>query len=99
MILASAQIQIANYVNDLFYVYTLCIFAYIIMNWLFAFGLRIPYSRGSNAVLGFLRDVSEPYLRVFRRVLPPIGGLDFTPILAIIVLRIAQSVIVNAIAG
>jgi YggT family protein len=45
--------------------------------------------------------VTDPYLRLFRRVIPPLGGggfaLDLSPIIAIIVLIIAQSLIVGAI--
>ena len=50
---------------------------------LFSFGLRPPYSRWSDAVLSFLRDVSEPYLRIFRKFIPPIGMFDLSPIVAI----------------
>jgi len=63
----------------------------------FAAGLRLPYSRWSDAVLTFLRDVCEPYLRLFRRVLPSFGGLDFSPIIAIVLLQLAGSLISRAI--
>jgi YggT family protein len=39
-------------------------------------------------VLGFLRDVTEPYLSLFRRFIPPIGPVDVSPIVAILVLQI-----------
>ncbi len=58
-----------------------------------SFGVRPPYSRWSDALLGFLRDVAEPYLRVFRRLLPAMGGFDFTPMIAIIVLYVARTVV------
>ena len=98
-VLALTRVDVANYVNALFYVYILIIFIYILTNWLFAFGLRMPYSRWSDAVLNFLRDVSEPYLRLFRRFIPPIGMFDFSPLIALIVLGIVQRVITNLIAG
>ena len=47
-----------------------------------SFGVRMPYSRWSDALLTFLRDVSEPYLRLFRRLLPTVGMFDFTPMVA-----------------
>ena len=62
---------------------------------LFSVGLRPPYSRTLDAVLGFLRDICEPFLRIFRRVLPSFGGLDFSPILAIFTLQIVNSIVVN----
>ena len=97
--LAITRSNIADYVNALFYVYILIIFIYIITNWLFAFGMRMPYSRWSDALLNFLRDVSEPYLRLFRRFIPPIGMFDFSPLIALIVLGILQRVITNLISG
>ena len=66
------------------------------MQLLFAAGLRPPYSRATDAVLGFLRDVCEPFLRLFRRLLPAFGGFDFSPILAIITLQIINSIVVEA---
>ena len=98
-VLALTRTDVANYVNALFYVYILIIFIYIITNWLFAFGVRLPYSRWSDAVLNFLRDVSEPYLRLFRKFIPPIGMFDFSPWVAIIVLYILQRVVTNLISG
>ena len=62
-----------------FVVYTLLIIAYILSSLFFAFGGRLPYSRWSSAVLGFLRDVCEPYLSIFRRFIPAIGPLDLSP--------------------
>lgn len=95
--LASARTQIADFLSALIYVYTLVIILYIVVNLLLSAGLRPPYSRTTDAVLGFLRDVCEPYLRLFRRILPSFGGLDFSPILAIIVLQIVNSVVVAGI--
>jgi uncharacterized protein YggT (Ycf19 family) len=46
-----------------------------------------------------LREVCEPYLRLFRRFIPPIGMLDITPMVAIIVLIALRSLLVNAIGG
>lgn len=99
MILATTRGDIANYVSALFYVYIVLIFAYILLNLLFSFGMRMPYSRWSDMVLTFLRDVSEPYLRVFRRFIPSVGAFDFSPMVAIIVLYIVQSLVVGAISG
>lgn len=96
-ILASARVEIANYLSTLIYVYTLLILAHIVVNWLFAFGLRPPYSRAGSAVLGFLRDVCEPFLRIFRRAIPSFGAIDISPIVAILVLGIVDRVVVLGI--
>jgi uncharacterized protein YggT (Ycf19 family) len=87
LVLATARDQIANFVAALIYVYMILIFAYIITSLIFSFGGRIPYSRWSSAALGFLRDVVEPYLSIFRRFIPPIGPIDVSPIVAVLVLQ------------
>lgn len=96
---AVTRYDIANYVSTLFEVYIILIFAYILLNLLFSFGVRLPYSRWSDALLNFLRDVCEPYLRIFRRFIPPIGMFDLTPMIAIIVLYFVRTIVVNAITG
>src|SRR5215467_2102973 len=95
MLLASARTQIADYLSTLIYVYTLLIILHIVIQLLFSVGTRPPYSRTLDAVLNFLRDICEPFLRIFRRVIPAFGGIDFSPILAIFTLQILNSLIVN----
>jgi uncharacterized protein YggT (Ycf19 family) len=97
ILLASARTDIAGYLSALIYVYTLLIVAHIVVQLLFAFGVRPPYSRASDAVLTFLRDICEPYLRIFRRIVPMVGMLDFSPIIAILVLTLVNAVIVEGI--
>ena len=96
--LATTRTDIANYVGALFTVYIVVLFIYLLVNLMLSFGVRLPYSRWTDAVLGFLRDVSEPYLRIFRRLLPTMGGFDFTPMLAIIVLYVLRRIVTGAIA-
>ena len=96
---AITRFDIANYVDTLFLVYIILIFVYLLLNMLFSFGVRTPYSRAVDAVLTFLRDVCEPYLRIFRKFIPPIGMFDLSPIIAIFVLYIVRALLVNAIQG
>jgi YggT family protein len=96
---ALSRIDIGNYVSALFWVYAAIIIIYILLNMMFSLGLRPPYSRALNSVLSFLRDVSEPYLRIFRRIIPPLGVIDFSPWVALIVLYALRAVIVGAIQG
>jgi YggT family protein len=95
MIEASARTEVAGYLSTVVYVYVLLIIFYIVVQLLFSAGLRPPYSRATDAVLGFLRDICEPFLRIFRRLLPSFGGFDFSPIVAIIVLEIVNSVVIQ----
>ncbi len=97
--LAVTRSDIADYVGALVTVYSLVIIVYILSTLIFSFGGRVPYSRWSDAILGFLRDVSEPYLRIFRRFIPPIGPLDLSPVVALIVLAIGGQLVVGLIRG
>lgn len=65
-------------------IYTFIIFVYVIMSW-------IPYKRGVIAdINNVLAKLCDPYLDLFKKVIPPIGGmLDISPILAILVLQLA----------
>jgi YggT family protein len=99
VLLASVRTEIAGYLSTLIYVYTLLIILYIVVQLLFAFGVKPPYSRGSDAVLTFLRDVCEPYLRIFRRFIPMLGSFDFSPIVAIVVLSLVGNLLVSLIHG
>jgi YggT family protein len=97
--LASARTDIAGYVSALITVYILLIFVYLLLNMMFSLGVRPPYNRWTDAILTFLRDVSEPYLRLFRRFIPPIGMFDFSPIVAILVLWIVGNFVASLIHG
>jgi YggT family protein len=89
--------DIAGFLNALIGVYTLIIFAWIIVSWVLSFGVRIPYSRPVNAVLDFLRDVTNPYLRIFRRLGLQFGPIDFSPMVAILVLIFGGRLLVGLI--
>jgi uncharacterized protein YggT (Ycf19 family) len=97
LILASARTEIAGYLSAVIYVYTLLIIIYIVMQLLFAAGIRPPYSITTDRLMGFLRDVVEPFLRIFRRFAPRLGGLDFSPMLAIISLYLVNIIVVQGI--
>ncbi len=97
--LAVTRVDISNYVNALFEVYIILILLYIILNILFSFGMKLPYARWTDAILGFLRDVCEPYLGIFRKFIPPLGMIDLSPMIAIFLLILGDRIIVNAIHG
>jgi YggT family protein len=82
-----------SFLSVFIYVYTLLILAYIITAW-----VRLPYSPWLNRIQRFLYDVCEPYLRLFRRILPTFGPLDLSPVVGVLFLVILGRV-VNALLG
>ncbi|MDX6548315.1 MAG: YggT family protein, partial [Gaiellales bacterium] len=72
---------VIRFVDALFYVYLILIFVFILLSW-----VQLPYNIWVGRVRNFLHDTVEPYLRLFRRLIPPFGGLDLSPMLGIIVL-------------
>ena len=97
MLAASVRNEIADFVGALFFVYGLLLIAWIVLSLVFSLGVRVPYSRASGAVIDFLRDVAEPYLRIFRRLGLQIGPLDLSPIVAILLLQITGRILVGLI--
>ncbi|HXV05143.1 MAG TPA: YggT family protein [Solirubrobacterales bacterium] len=95
--LAITRYDVADYVSALFLVYIVLIFA----NVLISFVPRMPYNRGLRAVLDFVTETTNPYLNLFRRLIPPLGGggfaLDLSPMLGIIVLVVLRSLVVGLI--
>lgn len=99
LVAASIRDDIANYVRTLIYVYVVMLFVYLLVTMVLNFGARPPYSRAFDVVMGFLRDVSEPYLRVFRRFIPSLGMIDLSPMIAIFVALILAQVAYSLIRG
>ena len=79
VVLADAVSKAETFINVFISLYGLVILIYIITSW-----LRLPYSPTLNRIQRFLYDVCEPYLRIFRRLLPATGGIDFSPMLALV---------------
>ena len=90
MVLGDAISKAETFVNVFVSVYSLLILLYIVASW-----LRLPYSPWLNRIQRFLYDVSEPYLRLFRRLLPSMGPLDLSPMIGIIVLVIFGQVLIR----
>lgn len=97
VLLAITRSDLADYVNSLFLVYIVLIFIRVLLSWI----PRMPYNPTLRAVVDFIHQVTDPYLNLFRRILPPIGGrsfaLDLSPIIGIIVLLVAQGIVVGLI--
>ena len=90
---------VADYVEAVFIVYFILIFVRILLTWV----PRIPYNRALRAAVGFIEEVTDPYLNLFRRVIPPLGrggfALDLSPMLAMILLYVVGSIVVGVIRG
>jgi YggT family protein len=87
-LLADTGTSVRRFVDVFIGVYTLLVFAYVLTSW-----IRLPYSPTLNRIQRFLYDVCDPYLRIFRRVLPPVGPIDLSPIVAIFSLIIIQQLL------
>ena len=70
VLLALTRGDVADYVGSLFIVYLILIFIRILLSWI----PRMPYNPTLRAVIDFVHQVVDPYLNLFRRILPPIGG-------------------------
>lgn len=88
LVAADAVGSVIAFVNAFVAVYVLLMFVYILTSW-----VRVPYSLAP--VQRFLHDVCEPYLRLFRRFLPPVGPLDLTPIVAVFVLIVLDQIVTS----
>lgn len=82
---------IAYIVHLAFSCYTVLLFAAVIGSVLGSVVPRIS----SHRLMDFIRFYTEPYLRLFRRFIPPIGGLDISPVLAFFGLRVLEAVIIS----
>jgi YggT family protein len=99
LLLATTRHDIAGYLQTLLYVYFVLIFIRVILSWV----PRIPYNPVLNAVLKFVQDVTDPYLNLFRRFLPPLrvgpGALDLSPMIGIFVLIIVGNLVIGLVDG
>jgi YggT family protein len=85
---------IEQFVFSLYIVYSLLIILYVLMSW-----LQLPYSVWVGRIRGFLHDTVEPILRPIRAVLPPLGGFDLSPLVALIGISILQQIIQSILDG
>jgi YggT family protein len=97
--LALSRVDVADYVDALFLVYIVLIFINILAGWV----PRMPYYRWLRAVLDFVSETTNPYLNLFRRIVPPLGGsgfaIDLSPIVGLLLLFVARAVLVALIEG
>ena len=74
-------------VLELITLYTYVVVAAVIVSWLIAFGVLNTYNPLARSVVRFLDAATEPVFRQIRKVIPPIGGLDISPLIVLIALQ------------
>lgn len=89
--------EIADFLGALLTVYVIIIIGWVILSFVFALGVRVPYNRVANGVMDFLRDTANPYLNLFRRLPLRIGPIDLSPVVAILVLQIVGGIVIGLI--
>jgi YggT family protein len=85
-----AVTDLTRFINYFVYIYVLVIFVRIILSW-----IRLPYS--FNPLVRFVGDVTDPYLHLWRRVLPNFGPFDLSPMVGIIALLVGEQVVDGAL--
>ena len=99
LVFAITRNDVADYLSTLITVYIVVIFIRILMSWF----TRIPYNRFLDAFLRFVSEVTDPFLNIFRRIIPTVrigpGALDLSPIVAVLVLSIVGGIVVNLVRG
>ena len=70
-------------------IYTLVLLVRVLLSW-------FPNLDWGNPVLSTVSSITDPYLNAFRGLIPPLGGLDLSPIVAFIALQLVQSLLEGA---
>ena len=96
---AIGRADIADYVYNLVLVYVVLIFVQVIVSFI----PRIPYNRFLSAFLGFVSEVVNPYLRLWRKILPMVrlgpAALDLSPMIGTFALLIVGGIVAGIIRG
>lgn len=105
MIVALTRIDIASYFTALVWIYTILILIRILITWavMVPFVVEMLQNPVMRTVVGFIEDVTEPYLQMWRKIIPPLragpGLIDVSPIIAIFALGLVGSIVAALIRG
>ncbi|HWY13567.1 MAG TPA: YggT family protein [Rhizomicrobium sp.] len=83
--------------NTLVELYIFVVIAAVVVSWLVAFGVLNTYNQFARSLIRALDALTEPVFRQIRRIIPPLGGLDLSPLIVIIALQ-ALKMLVNGYA-
>ncbi|MBI07021.1 MAG: hypothetical protein CMM54_08585 [Rhodospirillaceae bacterium] len=88
---------LASLIDTVFTIYIIILIASVIASWLITFNILNTRNQFIYTVLGFLYRLTEPVFRQIRRVIPPIGGFDLSPMILIILLYFLRDLIIDNI--
>lgn len=83
---------ITRVINDAFYFYYLIIILRIFLTW-------VPNINWGQQPFKAMRELTDGYLDIFKRIIPPVGGLDFSPIIALVALQLVQGLVMGLISS
>ena len=93
---ATARTEIADYLSALLLVYSVLLVAWVVQSWIQASGASVPWLSG---VFRFLDSVVGPFVALFRRFIPPLGPVDLSPLVALLVVQIGGGLVVRLVGG
>lgn len=77
--------QILSFLRVFFQLYSFCIFLRVVFSWI---------NPSPNSLTYFISDITDPYLNLFKKIIPPLGMIDISPIVALYALNILESILV-----
>lgn len=83
---------IEQFLVSLVLVYSVLIIAYVVLGY-----LHLPYNLWVGRIRAFLHDTVEPYLGLWRRILPSMGGIDLSPLIAIVALNVVLQIVLTVL--
>ena len=91
-------IALINILQLLLTVLTWIIIAQVIISWLFAFNVINPHSGFMRSLVDALDKITAPLYRPIRRILPDFGGIDFSPLVVLILIQIIKKLLAGVVA-
>ena len=93
------MLSLAMLIDKVIDIYTWIVIASAIMSWLVAFGVINVRNQFVRPAVDFLYRITEPVLRPIRRVLPNLGGIDISPVIALLLIIFLQHLLVEYVIG
>lgn len=95
--MATLILFVFGVLDALINVLVFAVFASAILSWLVAFDIVNLRNPVVNQIVRFLEAVTRPVLRPFQRIIPPLGGVDISPVIALIIITVAQNTLLHGL--